>query len=311
MSEEKLYNKIGWLVNDCLTCIPNTRTLWHDLLDWFPNLQDKTNGYTDYSVLADTIENINPKPDYIIRNGTYFRKLNIDVPTFCLIQDTKNDLVQTDVINSSTVAVFSSHQTYKSYKDRINPKNFRVIEHSSDFNFFKPIPDRHPDVLLNSVIFIGDSSHEKKGFNLVLDIIDKAQDLNFCLIMKDNSTINIITEKNRNRVRMFNRVNTEMVRLLINSSVCGICTSGNEEGHWAGIEMGACDLPMVTRPIGCYLDRKDDMSWGIFANDNEFPEKIRYVIENRHLFSPRKYYSKEYTHERNREKWTKLLEEFI
>ena len=145
----------------------------------------------------------------------------------------------------------------------------------------------------------------------MLDIIDKAQDLNFCLIMKDNSTINIIPEKNRHRVRMFNRVNTEMVRLLINSSVCGICTSGNEEGHWAGIEMGACDLPMVTRPIGCYLDRKDDMSWGIFANDNEFPEKIRYVIENRHLFSPRKYYSKEYTHERNREKWTKLLEEFI
>ena len=45
----------GWLVNDCLTCIPGTKTLWHDLLEWMPNLIDKTNGYTDFRYLADTI----------------------------------------------------------------------------------------------------------------------------------------------------------------------------------------------------------------------------------------------------------------
>ena len=303
--------KKGWLVNDCLTCIPNTRTLWHDLLDWFPNLEDKTNGYTDYSILADKIEAIHPKPDYIIRNGTYFRKMNIDVPTFSLIQDTYDNPMQTEVINSSTVVVFSSHQTYRSYKDRITPKNVRVIEHSSDFNFFKPIPERHPDVLPNSILFIGDSSYEKKGFHRVLQIIEDMPDFNFCLVMKDNSTLDIIPAKNRDRVRMFNRVSTDMIRLLINSCVCGICTSGNEEGHWAGIEMGACDLPMVTRPIGCYLDRINDMSWGEFAyNDSDFPDKIRHVVSNRNLYSPRSYYSKEYTHERNREKWTALIEEF-
>jgi glycosyltransferase involved in cell wall biosynthesis len=304
-------DKKGWLVNDCLTCIPNTRTLWHDLLDWFPNLEDKCNGYTDYSILAQRIESLYPKPDYIIRNGSYFRKLNIDVPTFCLIQDTQNNHMQTEVINSATCVVFSSHQTYKNYKNRINPKNVRVIEHSSDFNFFKPIPERHPEVLPNSIIFIGDSSYEKKGFHRVLDIIDKMPDFNFCLVMKDNTTINVIPEKNRHRVRIFNRVNTEMIRLLINSCICGICTSGDEEGHWAGIEMGACNIPMVTRPIGCYLDRVNDTTWGLIANDEEFPEKIRYVINNLHLFSPRKYYSKEYTHERNREKWTKLIEDFV
>jgi len=54
-------NKIGWLVNDQLTAIANTRTFWHDLLDWFPNLQDKCNGYTNYSVLADNIESINER----------------------------------------------------------------------------------------------------------------------------------------------------------------------------------------------------------------------------------------------------------
>lgn len=304
-------NKIGWLVNDTLTCIPNTRTFWHDLLDWFPNLQDKCNGYTDYSILAQTIESIKELPDYIIRNGSYFRKLNIDVPTFCLIQDTSDNPMQTEVINTSTCVVFASKQTHNLYKDRINPKNVRIIEQSSDFNFFKPIPERHTDVLPNSIIFIGDSSHEKKGFHRVLNLIESMTDFNFCLVMKDNTSISVIPQHSRSRVRIFNRVDRETVRLLINSSVCAICTSGNEEGHFAGIEIGACNIPMVSRPMGCYLDRKDDKSWGLISNDEDFPETIRYVVNNRHLFTPRKYYSKEYTLERCREKWTDLINEFV
>jgi len=304
-------DKKGWLINDCLTCIPNTRTFWHDLLDWFPNLEDKCDGYTDYSILASKIESNTTRPDYIIRNGSYFRKLNIDVPTFSLIQDTMNNSVQTEVINSSTCVVFASQQTYKLYKNRINPKNIRVIEQSSDFNFFKPIPERHPDVLPNSIIFIGDSSYEKKGFHRVLNLIEIMHDFNFCLIMKDDTSINAIPQENRKRVKIFNRVDRNTVRLLINSCVCAICTSGNEEGHFAGIELGACDIPMVSRPMGCYLDRSDDTSWGLIAEDAEFPEKIRYIVNNRKLFSPRKYYSKEYTLERCREKWFNMINEFV
>lgn len=309
MSEKN--NKKGWLVNDQLTGIPNTRTLWHDLMDWLPNLEDKCNGYTDYSILASRIEAIPERPDYIIRNGSYFRKLNIDVPTFCLIQDTMNNPMQTEVINSSTCVVFSSQQTYNDYKNRINPKNVRVIKHGSDFNFFKPIPDRHPDVLPNSIIFIGDSSYEKKGFHRVLNLIENMPDFNFCLVMKDDTNINIIPEHNRKRVRIFNKASTDTVRLLINSSVCGICTSGNEEGHWAGIEMGACNIPLVSRPIGCYLDRANDTGWGLISNDEDFPKTIRYVMNNLNLFEPRKYYSKEYSHETMKKNWIKLVEDFV
>jgi glycosyltransferase involved in cell wall biosynthesis len=304
-------NKKGWLVNDTLTCIPNTRTFWHDLLDWFPNLEDKCNGYTDYSVLAEKIESLDGRPDYIIRNGSYFRKLNIDVPTFCLIQDTSNNPMQTEVINTSTCVVFASKETHNLYKDRINPKNVRVIEQSSDFNFFKPISERHPEVLPNSIIFIGDSSHEKKGFHRVLNLIETMPDFNFCLVMKDDTNINVIPQHSRSRVRIFNKVDRDTVRLLINSSVCAICTSGNEEGHFAGIEIGACGIPMVARPMGCYLDRKDDKSWGLISNDEDFPNKIRYVVNNLELFNPREYYSKEYTLERCREKWVNLINEFV
>ena len=74
--------KLGWLINDTLTCIPGTKTFWHNLLEWFPDLIDKTNKYTPYGILPDTIEqyynNIEEKPYYIIRNASYFRKLNIN-----------------------------------------------------------------------------------------------------------------------------------------------------------------------------------------------------------------------------------------
>lgn len=306
-----LNSKVGWLVNDCLTCIPNTRTFWHDLLDWFPGLQDKCNSHTDYSVLADVIEGLPGRPDYIIRNSSYFRKLNINVPTFCLVQDTMNNTMQTEVINSSTCAVFASKQTYSLYKDRISQKNVRVIEQSSDFDFFKPSLDRHPDVLPNSIIFIGDSSYEKKGFHRVLRLIETLTDFNFCLVMKDNTNMESIPFHSRNRVRIFNKVSRDTVKRLINSSVCAICTSGNEEGHFAGVEIGACNIPMVARPMGCYLDRANDKTWGLIAEDDKFPETIRYVTSNRHLFEPRKYYSKEYTLERCKQKWTELLEEFV
>ena len=220
--------------------------------------------------------------------------------------------MQTDVINSVTCIVFSSHQTYKIYKDRISPKNSRVIEWASDFNFWKPIEEKHPDILSNSIIFIGDSSYEKKGFNRVLKLIDTMEDFNFCLVMKDNTTLDIIPEKSRNRVKIFNKANRETVRLLMNSSVCGICTSGMEEGHWAGIELGACNIPMVSRPMGRYLDNTDGIGmWGELAEDDEFPNVIRNVVANKDSYSPREYYSKEYTHERFKEKWTNLLNDFL
>jgi len=309
-------NKIGWLVNDCLTCIPGTKTLWHDLMEWFPGLEDKTNGYTDYSILADTIEKMyneeNVKPDYIIRNGSYFRKMNINVPTFALIQDTQDNRMQTAVINSVDCVIFSSHQTYKIYKDRISPKNYRVIEWASDFHFWKPIEERHPDILPNSIIFIGDSSYVKKGFHRVLKLINIMKDFNFCLVLKDNTTINVIPEESRNRVKIFNKADRKTVRLLMNSSICGICTSGMEEGHWAGIELGACNIPMVSRPMGRYLDNIDGIGiWGELAVDDDFPRVIRKVVANKDSYSPREYYSKEYTHERFQEKWTNLLNDFL
>ena len=53
-------DKRGWLVNDQLSAIPGVLTFWHDLLNWFPNLEDKTNGCTPYSQLANKVESLSP-----------------------------------------------------------------------------------------------------------------------------------------------------------------------------------------------------------------------------------------------------------
>ena len=133
-------------------------------------------------------------------------------------------------------------------------------------------------------------------------------DFNFCLIMKDTTTIHAIPAEDRRRVRIFNKVPAETVRLLINSCICGICTSGNEEEHISGIEIGACNLPMVSRPLSRYLDDKDDIQWGVIAEkDSDFPERIRYVVANPHLFSPRSYYSQKYSTEISMKKWTAMI----
>ena len=311
--QKRRLEKTGWLVNDTLSCIPGVRTLWNYLLDTMSGLEDKTNGYTDYSVLAEIIEKqyneASVKPTYIIRNGTYFRKLNINIPTFCLIQDTQNNPIQTEVINSCDVVVFPSKFTYDAYKNRIQPKRVEIIQNGADFDFFKPMIEKHPDALPSSIIFIGDSSVEKKGFPLLLDTIMKMPELNFCLIMKDDTTLDAIPIAARHRVRMFNKVPMETVRLLINSSVCAICTSGNEEEHISGIEVGACNIPMVTRPVGRYSDDRDDIEWGVIAADHEFPEKIRFVLKNRNLFSPRSYYINKYSTAVSMKKWGNIIKD--
>ena len=154
--------KKGWLVNDCLTCIPNTKTFWHDLLEWFPKLEDKTGGYTDYKVLADKIEKealIDTSLFYIIRNATFFRKLNLSCNQLVLLQDCYEDYVlrsnQIDVCNSSDVVVFNSNFTYEQYKNDIIHSNIKIIPLGIDFDLFNTYNIEYSDILPNSILFVG------------------------------------------------------------------------------------------------------------------------------------------------------------
>jgi glycosyltransferase involved in cell wall biosynthesis len=305
-------NRTGWLVNDCLTCIPGTKTFWHNLLEWFPHLIDKTNGHTNYAYLAQVIESqIDISgPDYIIRNASYFPRIHRDVKTISLVQDVLSEkTTQLDVINHSTISVFNTAYVYNKYKSLIDPSvSIRICPLGIDFNFFIPIAERHPDVLPQSIVFIGAANDYPKGFNIMRMLINNMPEQNFCLIMKDDFSIHHLQEDVRHRVKIFNKVPSSTVRLLINSCILAVCTSYEETQHLSGIECGACNIPIVAREVGIYYDCKDDSQWGVIATDDTFIEKIAYVKDNLSKFYPREYLIKKYSTEVCKQNWINMIE---
>tara|TARA_R110000751_G_scaffold147711_7_gene252405 strand:+ start:3929 stop:4831 length:903 start_codon:yes stop_codon:yes gene_type:complete len=257
-------NQQGWLVNDCLTCIPGTKTLWHDLLEWIPNLIDKTNGYTDFSVLADSIESKlkHHKPDYIIRNASFFRPIETEVYTISLLQDPVNSKIQIDVCNRSDLVVFNSQYTYEKSIKFLNIKNYEIIPIGTDFEFFRPLNKDFKDeldILDDSILFIG-ANNQYKGFDKLVDIINKSN-LNFCLVMKDSTNI---TTKN---CRTFNRVGHETLVKIINSCSRCVCLSNTETLHLSSVEAGACDIPVITTNVGIHYNKNPD-GWGEIIDFN-------------------------------------------
>lgn len=286
-------NKTGWLVNDCLTCIPGTKTFWHDLLENIPGLIDKTNGFTHFSLLDKKIEDdfskSKNKPDYIIRNATYFPKININCKIISLLQDHFDDdlrKLQIDVCNNSDLVIFNSPFIEKKYKKEIKSKTANIFV-GTDFDFFdKENTHEELDILENSILFIGDSTKYPKGFDILLDII-KNSNFNFCLVMKDDFFFY------HPRVKIFNKVDHHKLKNIINACKILLCTSRIETLHLAGIEAGACNLPLVGYNTGIYnyLYENDISGWGEIVNtenSSEYIEKIEKVLNEQFSYSPRK-----------------------
>jgi len=279
--------KKGWLINDTLTCIPGTKTFWHDLLDWLPELEDKTNGMTPFNLLPNNIEReyVGNKPDYVIRNATYFRPLNIQSKTISLLQDlAPNNQMQIDVCNKSDVVVYNSPYTQAHYKDKITAKSV-MIPLGVDFNKFKPIGEDFSDelgILPNSILFIGANNISPKGFDIMTEIINNT-DYNFCLVMKDGYTID------NPKVKVFNRIDHDKLIKVMNSCEMLVCTSRVETLHLAGVEAAACGLPLVTSNVGIYFDMENG-EWGRNVktlNYQDFITEINYVKGNLSEFNPR------------------------
>jgi hypothetical protein len=294
MLDKEENNNTGWLVNDTLTCIPGTKTFWHFLLDNVQGLVDKTNGYTSFNDLAGNIENDlkGKNIKYIIRNATYFRKINTDTYTISLLQDNhiQNLFVlaqQIDVLQSSNLIVVNSKYVYDIYARYITGQ-YKIIPLGTNFNLFKPVNERNLRVLPNSILYIGSSAVYPKGFDRLLRIMEEMKDQNFCLVMKDDYGIDKLPESCRGRVKVFNLITEKELIPIINSCVMGICTSYEETQHLGGVEMCACDKPMVGTKVGWYHDLCEVEGWGVIADDSNFVERIRYVLGNLDRFTPRR-----------------------
>jgi glycosyltransferase involved in cell wall biosynthesis len=233
--------------------------MWHDLLESIPGLQDKTNGYTDYSVLVNYIhsevQHCGP-PDYIIRNATYFGPLIDDIPTISLLQDVCQGSMrdqQLRVCEKSKLVVFNTPYTRSLYPEIYQHRDNTVIPVGIDFDLFKPLPQREAlqrkwGIKEGTVLFIG-STDPVKGFDLLWDIIALSSGFpQWCLVMKDGFTT---PDPN---VKVFNRVPHKDLVEIMNCCSALICTSAQETQHLAGIEAAACGLPLIVPPIGMYWD---------------------------------------------------------
>jgi len=281
--------KVGWLVNDQLTGIPGTKTFWHDLLNNINGLVDKTDGYTDYFILADKIEKeITVKsPDYIIRNATYFRYIYAQIKTISLLQDIRMDglkNMQIDVCKKSVFTVFNSNYS-RSFYPEID--NFKIIPLGVDDTKFVDInvtneERKELNIKDDCILYIGDSSNNPKGFDKVIDLINKT-DYNFCLVMKDDFKID------NPRVTVFNKIDHTKLVKIMNSCMLGICTSVIETQHLSGIEAMFTNLPMIATNVGIYYDFIDG-KWGHKAEStDDFIRYIEIIKSNTGFYSPREF----------------------
>ncbi len=303
--------KNGWLVNDCLTCIPGTKTFWNDLLEWIPGLYDMCGGYTDYSVLPQKIEKTaftDGAPDYIIRNATFFRRLNVKTKTISLLQDHytgNNRIQQIDVCKHSDVTIFNSPYTKSLYPEITD--RYKIIPIGVDFLHFNIDYNKEQlrakyRIKENSVLYVGSQMDYPKGFNTVLELINSTE-YNFVLVMKDDFKID------HPRVRVFNTVNHDTMKDIYNACSMLVCTSKMETLHLSGIEAAACGLPLVVTRVGAYCNLEDG-EWGYIANSvQDFKLKIDVVLNNRDIYNGRKFFQSLFDKEHCRKSWQSVVNE--
>lgn len=287
----------GWLINDCLTCIPDTKTFWHDLLDWLPGLVDMTG--THYDQLASVIEQQSDRPQYLIRNASFFRPLIMPgVKQIVFLQDILEGALrkqQIDVCHDADIVIFNSEYTASHYPELTG----KVISIGIDFDFFKPL-DTTIAILPNSILFVGANNVFPKGFDVIRKLIDTT-DYNFCLVMKDDFTMV------HPRVRVFNKVTHDILRDIYNACSVLICTSKFETAHLAGIEAGACNTPIIATNVGVYFNQENKL-WGELVKDSNFEKALEFVFSNYSKYQPREYFrSQGYTKKCCQDAWMEMI----
>ncbi len=300
----------GWLVNDCLTCIPGTKTFWHDLLENVDGLVDKCNGHTPYNILPTRIESELQveQPDYIIRNATFFRNMNTLVPTISLLQDVVVGRdVQIDTCNRSTVTVFNSQYTKSLYPEITNSV---VIPLGTDFEKFKPLDNVNElkqkyGINDNTILYVGSSTVYPKGFDMVESIIDNTE-YKYVLIMKDDY------QSSNPRVKVFNRITQDEIVEITNCCSMLLCTSKEETLHLGGVESAACGLPIITTNVGIYPSINGD-GWGHICDSLEmFLQTIELVFKNVDSYNPREVFLKNGLDKNSSmESWNMLIDKLL
>lgn len=321
------------LVNDCLSALPGHRTFWNDLQEWFDcefvggdfhSLNEKADVSATLIAVADSM------PSLIIRNASYFGPLDASkhIPTISLLQDIFPDVqarkAQWDVMASCKTTVFNSEFTAREYpcgfadwNKRIQTSDSRIIPLPVDFSVFEPgnpmglqqelsLPD-------NCICWVGacrEAGHVK-GWDIFIRLVRLNPDLHFVAVFKDQSP-----EQVPPNLRVYSQLSQPNLAKVMGACRVGLCTSRIESQHLAGIEMGACGLPMVAPNVGVYWKRdfpgiRLDEDASLESSLSRYTIAIRAELFGRGVgtWAAREYWRKEFDRSVVKEQWTKLIEE--
>lgn len=322
------------LVNDMLSALPGHRTFWNDLQDWFGC--EFVGG--DYQLLSDLAEAkacdcLDPC-SLIIRNASYFPPIpaSKEVPTIGLVQDIFTEgparEMQEAVMRSSKAVVWNSEFTrsrYGALDADAPPKAIqvfvsgaflsRVIPLPVDFSVFEPGNPMGLQQLLGlpdgCVCWIGACREAGyvKGWDIFIQVARLNPDLHFVAVLKD-----AMPDSFPPNVRCYVRLPQEELVRVIGACRVGLCTSRMESQHLAGIEMGACGLPLVVPPVGAYYGRSGDALRFMVLVDEFQPEQfavsLRYALSRAYDHQEiRSYWQREFDKPVIKAAWEKLVEE--
>jgi hypothetical protein len=268
------------IVNDILTGCMGERVFWDYMLEGIPNihgvdtrslscprheLEWRANQFINENFSEDAI---------IIQNATFLGKIN-HRHTIALLQDNlrgmnRYDQQQENVLKTSQIVVCNSVETAKSYPEY----GQNIIPIGIDTVLFNKVADYKskydiPDTKVG--IFVG-AFNSVKGWDEIKNIIDNHPEIFFILVTKENETYQTGNSKS------FSRVSQEVLVELLNCSDFFILGSSVETQCLAALEAGFCNLPIVMKETGIFMDFDSsvrnklghfgDLEHGIYSLDN-------------------------------------------
>lgn len=307
------------LVNDTLS-VGGEVTFWNLLKEWFG--MEFLGG--EYGALAQRVDGLSDGATLIVRNASYFQPMECSktIPTISLLQDIFPEgpmrEIQDKVVRSSSVTVFNSWYTSHHYsiaaKYAVTAESARVIPLPIDFSLFEPgnpmglqqalsLPD-------HCVCWVGacqGAAGHVKGWDIFQQIVRQNPDIPFVAVLKDG-----FPDGFPPNMRCYVKIPQEELVKVIGACRVGLCTSRMESQHLAGIEIGACGLPLVVPNVGTYWNRADWPGATVLdANSAAYTKAIRDLLTGTNIPAKeiRAYWEKEFSREVIRQQWESLIAE--
>jgi len=297
------------LVNNLLTGCMGERVLWDFLLEGIPNIQGMDlRSHQSFTDITSHIETQCSPDVVVIQNASFLPKI-ANRRTIAFLQDNLRGMGRTNaqqehVLRTSDYVVFNSIETSKSYSDYEGS----IIPIGIDSNLFAPQQNRQK--LKNKYnlkegspvgIFVGDFT-DVKGWKDVLHVIRYYPHIQFILVTK--GTVIPVPSN----AQVFQRIDQQQLCELINCSDFFILGSPIETQCLAALEAALCDVPILMRPTGIFMDwsKEDRARIGVFTNN--LINGVEKILSSQYLTPRQTVQSKNLDITTTIEKWKTLLD---